>query len=385
MSIYKLNSGLSSTTKVELLNDMILELEGLVEQGKFDTNELDELFSKIYQRKYLREQNLGSTVATYPGWEHFSAQTGYSIWKYTPANYVYNANNIVYFDDKVLENRGEAAYEPITAFTKVFLGENVSGGGAAYTDHTTEAGTAGGTQFDLISDTDDYLYVGSSSTFGGIDFKFYNRGSGYDLKVEYYSDVSGTGWSELTSYEDSLAENTSDFISNGTILFDIPSDWELATVNSQSLYWVRISTSDIPTTVASAYSVLPTSSVVASLGLSSTQISNGDWAWCTFGTDIYVTIRNAGMAAYEGNVFITSTSTSTNLQSFFVYNHVFKIDHENSNYTSGLFLVSPDSAPADAALGNGQVSFWLDESGNNLTVKAKYSSGTVKSGTVPLT
>jgi hypothetical protein len=41
-----------------------------------------------------------------------------------------------------------------------------------------------------------------------------------------------------------------------------------------------------------------------------------------------------------------------------------------------------NSAPADAVLGNGEITFWLDESGNNLAFKVKYSSGTVKSGTV---
>lgn len=39
----------------------------------------------------------------------------------------------------------------------------------------------------------------------------------------------------------------------------------------------------------------------------------------------------------------------------------------------------------DSDLGNGQVNFWVDEPGNNLTFKVKYSSGTVKSGTVALT
>jgi len=43
---------------------------------------------------------------------------------------------------------------------------------------------------------------------------------------------------------------------------------------------------------------------------------------------------------------------------------------------------APASAPADAVLFNGTVSFSLDESGHNLLVKAKYSGGTVKTGTV---
>jgi hypothetical protein len=43
---------------------------------------------------------------------------------------------------------------------------------------------------------------------------------------------------------------------------------------------------------------------------------------------------------------------------------------------------APSSAPADATMSNGEVAFWLDESGNNLSFKVKYSSGTVKNGSV---
>lgn len=43
------------------------------------------------------------------------------------------------------------------------------------------------------------------------------------------------------------------------------------------------------------------------------------------------------------------------------------------------------AAQADVSLGNSQVNIWVDESGNNITFKVKYSDGTVKSGTVALT
>ena len=44
----------------------------------------------------------------------------------------------------------------------------------------------------------------------------------------------------------------------------------------------------------------------------------------------------------------------------------------------------PNAALASAVLGNGQMQIWVDEVGNNLTFKVKYSTGTVKSGTVAL-
>jgi len=382
MSIYKVNSGLTTTIKFELLNDMILELEGLVEQGKFDTNELDELFSKIYQRKYLRNQGIGNTIPTYPGWSHISAQTGYSIWKYSPVNYKYNDYNAVYCDNKFLHNRGEATSEPISAFTKVVLLDDFSG--STYVDNTTEAGTEGGTEFSLMNETDDYLYIGSSSQFNGADFKFQTRGTNYTLKVEYFDNSSGDSWGTMTPYLNNFSENTSNFVSNGTINFDIPDDWVETTIDGSELYWIRISTSTIPSIVAKAYSITPTNSVISMLGLSSTQITEEEWAWCSYGPDIYITVRNAGVSAYEGDYYITSASSVANLQNFFVYNHQYTADYENSTYTTGVFLAAPSSAPADASLSNGKISFWIDESGNSVTVKAKYSNGTVKSGTISL-
>jgi hypothetical protein len=42
------------------------------------------------------------------------------------------------------------------------------------------------------------------------------------------------------------------------------------------------------------------------------------------------------------------------------------------------------AAPTDADLMNGSISFWLDEVGNNLKVRAKYSGGTLKTATIAL-
>ena len=48
------------------------------------------------------------------------------------------------------------------------------------------------------------------------------------------------------------------------------------------------------------------------------------------------------------------------------------------------YLATPNSAPVDSDLGNGSISFYLDQSNNQLKVRVKYSGGATKTGTVNL-
>jgi hypothetical protein len=50
--------------------------------------------------------------------------------------------------------------------------------------------------------------------------------------------------------------------------------------------------------------------------------------------------------------------------------------------TKRLHLGGPATAPADADLIAGQISFWLNEAGNTLSFKVKYAAGTVKNGSI---
>ena len=92
-------------------------------------------------------------------------------------------------------------------------------------------------------------------------------------------------------------------------------------------------------------------SVIGLLDLSSAEVIAGSWATCSYNGNIYVTIPNAGNAPSEGNTFITSTSTSTNLQNFFIYNNQFTANYQNSAYLSLPIAVSLGGTGSTTASG----------------------------------
>jgi hypothetical protein len=331
MSIYKLNSSLPTSQKLELLNDMILELNGKISKGQFDKKELDQIFNDLPSatilRKYFRDISLGHTLSTYTGWTHVHAESGYSIWKFFPAGYIYNIDNELYVDNKVFENRGSANSETATTFDKVFLYNGDSGTG--YTDNTTEAGTEAGTSFEVMDSIEDYLYVGLSTTFGGVSFEFETRGSNYTLDVEYWNE---TVWTTIDRSGQVFVDDTSNFESDGRIYWDIPTNWVTNSVNGQTKYWIRISTTKIPVTTGKAYLIVPANSVTNLLKLSSAEILNEDWAWCSYNNGVYVTFRNTGKSAYEGNYYISTSSSSINKQNYFIANHHVTCSYQRNSY-----------------------------------------------------
>lgn len=335
MTIYKVNRNLPGADKIDTINSMIIEANGKIYKGIFDINEIETLISQLgIDRQYLRNQGLGNTSASYTNWSHLYSEDGYSIWKITPTSYQYDTVNQVFFDNKLMEARGEATSESATSFTMVQLYNGDSGSG--YTNNTVEAGTEDGTQFATLDSTNDYLYFGDSNKFSGIKFEFHTRGSGLSLVVEYWN---GSAWTTLTANDDNLDDDTSNFQSDGKISWTSPSDWATTTVNtSDALYYIRISTTDTPTTTPQLYLAIPYTSVIGMLALSSSQILNEEWAWCSYSTSIYITVRNSGGSAYEGNYYIKSSSTSSNLENFFVHNHQYTADYEDSTYATPISL-----------------------------------------------
>ena len=330
--IYKINPGLPTTTKISNLNDQIITTFGQVEEAQFDKNELDSLYTDLgIARKFLRNVALGNILSTYTGWSSLSTQTGYNIWKFTPASYGYNALNAIYWNGGLLNNMGLATSESITTFADVIY----DGGVLGWQNNTTEAGVGiTANAFNLLLSTTDYQYFASTSAFNGIALTLPHRGSGYTLVVQYWA---GSNWVAMTPATNGLIDNTNNLSGSGAITWTTTTGWTTDSISGiTGQYIVRISSTTAPTTIATCSYAIPSASVIALLQLSSAEVIAGQWAFCSYNGNIYVTIPNAGNAPSEGNTFITSTSTSTNLQNFFIYNNIMSANYANSAYVASI-------------------------------------------------
>lgn len=127
---------------------------------------------------------------------------------------------------------------------------------AIFSDVTKEAGFGSNTGIKLLADNSGYLYVGMAIQFGEIQFLFSESGSNYQLKLEYYN---GANWFELTQTGNSLVDYTIGWSINGTVQFTIPHDWITVEAGKSGVkrYWVRFSTTTIPTAIAKAVRIFP--------------------------------------------------------------------------------------------------------------------------------
>lgn len=344
--IERINPNLPNNIKIERLNEQILEVDGKVASGKFDKNELDQIFNDIgFDRKYKRNIVVGNTISSYVNWTPVIVKGGYTIWKYALSNYKHSSENVVYFDDKKLLNRGEAGSELANYFDKVYSFDELADSGVGvYTDYTDEAKEETET-FNILDNTNTYLLLGMSDKFNGFSIKMSVIGIDCQVKVEYWN----SGWKEITVQDNDLVSTINDLQSSSGVVYWSNSgldDWQETSFNDVTKYWIRISTVTEPSIIPEVDVLRPYNSVEELLALNSDEIISEKWAFCSYLNSVYITIRNTGNSSTEGDYFIKDTSSVQNKINYFVHNHKYTSDYLDSTYVTGGNLVFGGSITA---------------------------------------
>jgi hypothetical protein len=125
--------------------------------------------------------------------------------------------------------------------------------GSSYTDVTLEAQSPAGTAFSILDASSHYLYLGHDSKFDMAIFDVDTAGSLGALTWQYYN---GSAWTEFIPasgrYEidpDDDEGGQYDFSEDGVEIFpaNLLSDWATDAINSETKYWVRVSTASVTT------------------------------------------------------------------------------------------------------------------------------------------
>ena len=133
-------------------------------------------------------------------------------------------------------------------FDKVFTHN-----GSSYTDVTLEAQSPAGTSFSILGASSHYLYLGHDSKFDMAVFDVDTAGSLGALTWQYYN---GSAWTTSVPasgrYELDPDDNEGgqfDFSGDGAEIFpaNLLSDWATDAINSETKYWVRVSTASVTT------------------------------------------------------------------------------------------------------------------------------------------
>ena len=133
-------------------------------------------------------------------------------------------------------------------FDKVFTHN-----GSSYTDVTLEAQSPAGTSFSILGASSHYLYLGHDSKFDMAIFDVDTAGSLGALTWQYYN---GSAWTEFIPasgrYEIDPDDNEGGqyaFDKDGAEIFpaNLLSDWATDAINSETKYWVRVSTASVTT------------------------------------------------------------------------------------------------------------------------------------------
>jgi len=137
-----------------------------------------------------------------------------------------------------------------TSFNKVFNWDQ-----STFTAITDEANSTVEGTFSIWQTTPssgDIMYIGMASRFLGLRTVLATLGVGSpSLTWEYYN---GTTWASLNTTE--VDSGSSDFTASGLFRWSFPYGWTQTSVNSESLYWIRV-------TFGGTYSTPPVMSVMA--------------------------------------------------------------------------------------------------------------------------
>jgi len=110
-----------------------------------------------------------------------------------------------------------------------------------FVDNSAEADSEGGTPFNALQAAGDFLYLGKATKFQEAYFDLAVVGSYTGVAWEYWD---GSQWQPLA-----VSGAGADLGASGPVAFTPPVDWAKTTVNSQNLYWIRASATEV-TTVA---------------------------------------------------------------------------------------------------------------------------------------
>ena len=331
--------GAGSMQTLRMLSRNMMVLEKYVKMYSLGITEIAALITALgLDRKYIDELAL----TTYTNWSHVSALAGYSIWKHAVSTFSDDDANMMYVDTldesiynvlpQILEYQGAASSETASYFDYIYF-YNGASFSTNYGGSGGDLSEEGGTSQTILEDTADFLYLGDASTFEGITFSMQTFGISATLDVEYWN---GSAWTALSFDVNGLVDNTTGFTSDGRLKFDAPGDWATVAVNSQTKYWIRISTSTALTVDPVCYAILPEDSVITMLRLSSNETAQERWAWCYYDGYLYVTIPNIGNGNYEGIQWINSNSNATNLQNFFTYRNNYKVRYKDSTWPAAV-------------------------------------------------
>jgi hypothetical protein len=175
-----------------------------------------------------------------------------------------------------------------------------------------------GAQLYVSYEVGNTMYIGSSGTFGNLNFDLATKGVGNVYAYDYWS---GT-WASFTPTLDS----TNNASNNGNVVWSASglTGWTTTTVSASNLYWIKMRLTVKGMIFPTGYHLVKADSAATKLvAMSQTDLEETNYKWAYYNNNVYVTIPNQGDDINEGVTFIKSTSDTTKLSTFFVNNNTY--------------------------------------------------------------